>query len=212
MKRLLLLFALTWTTWSWAKPFRYAEDQAPGIINPIFATTMSEARINGLVFESLYADDQQLRNAPLLAESHEIASDGMSMTIFLRPGVSWHDGTPFVADDVVFTVRALQDPSTLSAESGKVRWIEKAESIDRRTVKLYFHDVQLKPQNKLTFKFYRATDSPKRPFATAIRFIQIQSAPAPFRSCVLTMTTAWPYSGMTATEFVPDCPIFRCVK
>ena len=83
---------------------------------------------------------------------HEIASDGMSMTIFLRPGVSWHDGTPFVADDVVFTVRALQDPSTLSAESGKVRWIEKAESIDRRTVKLYFHDVQLKPQNKLTFK------------------------------------------------------------
>lgn len=152
MKRLLLLFALTWTTWSWAKPFRYAEDQAPGIINPIFATTMSEARINELVFESLYADDQQLRNAPLLAESHEISSDGMSMTIFLRPGVSWHDGTPFVADDVVFTVRALQDPSTLSAESGKVRWIEKAESIDRRTVKLYFHDVQLKPQNKLTFK------------------------------------------------------------
>ena len=61
MKRLLLLIALVWTTWSWAKPFRYAEDQAPGIVNPISATTMSEARINELVFESLYADDQQLR-------------------------------------------------------------------------------------------------------------------------------------------------------
>ena len=59
MKRLLLLFALTWTTWSWAKPFRMRKTRL-GIINPIFATTMSEARINELVFESLYADDQQL--------------------------------------------------------------------------------------------------------------------------------------------------------
>jgi peptide/nickel transport system substrate-binding protein len=152
LSQAILFGLLTWNLDAVAEPFRYAEDQAPGIINPIFATTMSEARINELVFEGLYADDQQLRSAPLLAESHEIASDGLSITVYLRGAVVWHDGTPFTSKDVVFTILAMQDPGTYSAESGKVRWIKSAEAIDRRTVRIHFHEPELRPQDKLTFK------------------------------------------------------------
>ena len=41
-----------------------AEDRGPAIINPLFATTMSEARVNELVFEGLYADDLDLAPRP----------------------------------------------------------------------------------------------------------------------------------------------------
>ena len=43
---------------------RYAEDQAPGIVNPVFTTTMSEARVNELIFDGLYTDNQELASEP----------------------------------------------------------------------------------------------------------------------------------------------------
>jgi peptide/nickel transport system substrate-binding protein len=44
-----------------------------------------------------------------LAESWRIDQDGRIYIFELRDDVLWHDGTPFTADDVVFTVRAIQD-------------------------------------------------------------------------------------------------------
>ena len=62
------------------------------------------------VFEGLtrYADDGTIK--PALAESWEIAPDGLSWVFHLRPGVTFHDGTPFTAEDVVFSFdRAMAD-------------------------------------------------------------------------------------------------------
>ena len=55
------------------------------------------------VFEGLtrYADDGTIK--PALAESWEIAPDGLSWVFHLRDGVTFHDGTPFTAEDVVFS-------------------------------------------------------------------------------------------------------------
>ena len=66
-----------------AGPLRYAEDRAPAVINPIFATSMSEARIDELVFEGLFTDDHELRSRPDLAETWTLAADRRSMTIEL---------------------------------------------------------------------------------------------------------------------------------
>src|SRR3712207_714818 len=40
---------------------------------------------------------------PWLAESYEYNADFTSLTVKLRDGVTWNDGKPFTADDVVFT-------------------------------------------------------------------------------------------------------------
>lgn len=45
---------------------------------------------------------------PALAASYEVDASGTIYLFHLRRDVSWHDGTPFTADDVVFTLRALQ--------------------------------------------------------------------------------------------------------
>jgi peptide/nickel transport system substrate-binding protein len=46
---------------------------------------------------------------PWLAEKWEASADGRAFTLTLREGLQWSDGTPFTADDVAFTFRAVYD-------------------------------------------------------------------------------------------------------
>ncbi|MET0517893.1 MAG: ABC transporter substrate-binding protein [Burkholderiaceae bacterium] len=67
--------------------------------------------INGQVHEFLVARDKQLNLVPQLAT--EWKQTGPLKWVFkLRPGVKFHDGRPFSADDVVFSVKRAQQPSS----------------------------------------------------------------------------------------------------
>jgi peptide/nickel transport system substrate-binding protein len=154
MRSLLCLLLLTAT--ASAAAFRYAEDQAPAIVNPLFTTTMSEARMNELVFEGLYTDDRDLATTPLLAESSEVNAEHTQMTVHLRQDVTWHDGQPFTAADVVFTIQAMGDKGTLSTEAGRVEWIKEATALDAHTVKIVFKRPEASPEDKLFFKILPA--------------------------------------------------------
>ena len=96
----ILLLALFVSAPAWGQALRYAEDKAPGIVNPVYTTSMSEARLNELLFEGLYIDNTELMSVPALAEAAELSDDKTEMTIRLRYDVRWHDGVPFTAADV----------------------------------------------------------------------------------------------------------------
>lgn len=57
-----------------------------------------------LVYDKLLELDPKNEPRPLLAERLVSSPDNTTFTLPLRSGVKWHDGTPFTADDVVFTV------------------------------------------------------------------------------------------------------------
>ena len=135
-----------------ASALRYAEDQAPGIVNPLFSTTMSEARVNELLFDSLYTDDPDLAAKANLVSMSELSDDMFSLTLRLRDDIIWHDGEPLIADDVVFTIEAMKNGETMSTEAGRVEWIEHAEATSAQTVVLYFVDPEPRPEEKLFFK------------------------------------------------------------
>jgi len=139
-----------------AAPLRYAEDRAPAIVHPLYTTLMSEARLNELVFEGLFADDMELRATPRLAESFQLAEDRLSMTITVRGDATWHDGQPVTAADVVFTIDAMKDPANASSEVGRVAWIASAQAIDERTLQLTFEGEEYAPEDKLYFKILPA--------------------------------------------------------
>ncbi len=148
-----------------AANFRYAEDQAPAIVNPLFGSTMAEARANELVFEGLYTDNAELSTVPALATSAELSPDKTEMTISLRDDVVWHDGQPFTADDVAYTITAMQDKGTFSTEAGRVSWIKEAKVVDASHVKLKFVRPEGRPEDKLLFKIL-----PKHAFtSTAVK-------------------------------------------
>lgn len=60
---------------------------------------------NGGIYESLFAYNklQDVDPTPMLAESFEWNEDGTELTVRLRDGVTWNDGEPFTADDVVYS-------------------------------------------------------------------------------------------------------------
>src|SRR5205814_366198 len=48
---------------------------------------------------------------PALATDWTVSPDGLTFTFHLRRGVTWHDGAPFTANDVVATIRKILDPN-----------------------------------------------------------------------------------------------------
>lgn len=86
------------------------------------------------IFDGLVKFDgaNQMAVKPSLAKSWDISDDQMEF-IFYLVETNWHDGTPFTADDVVFSVQRLQ---TQPATASKVLMIKGAEAIDEHTVKI----------------------------------------------------------------------------
>lgn len=80
-------------------------------INPILCQYNEVDRdLCSLIFNGLTKLNERGEVIPDLAERWEISDDGLVYTFHLRPDVLWHDEVPFSADDVVFTVEAMQDP------------------------------------------------------------------------------------------------------
>jgi peptide/nickel transport system substrate-binding protein len=61
------------------------------------------------VFDTLVEPDANLEMRPALAESWEVSPDQLEWTFHLRKGVTFHDGSPFTADDVVYSYRRIID-------------------------------------------------------------------------------------------------------
>ncbi|PIJ51731.1 twin-arginine translocation pathway signal protein [Erwinia sp. OLTSP20] len=87
------------------------------------------------ILERLLKLDDKLAFQPVLAESVTPSADFKSYVVILRKNVSWHDGKPFTADDVVFN--AIEHWKAISAGIA-LKALEKAEAIDTHTVKLTF--------------------------------------------------------------------------
>ena len=135
---------------------RYSEDQAPPTVNPLFGTTMAEARINELIFGGLFGDDESLATVPRLAESAELSPDRLTMTITLRSDITWQDGSPFTSKDVVFTIKAMKDPGTLSSEAGRVAFIKDVVAVDDHHVRISFVRPEARAEDRLQFKILPA--------------------------------------------------------
>ena len=87
-------------------------------LNPLYSETSAERSANNLLFSSLYDYDSAGALRADLATNMQISEDGTVYTITIRDDVRWHDGTKLTADDVVFTVNTIKDPSTRSTIRG----------------------------------------------------------------------------------------------
>lgn len=106
----------------------YALYQTPnGLFNPLIAELREDEGVNDLVYNSLIEikSDHTLENA--LATSYKFSDDGKTLEFTLRTGVTWHDGTPFTAEDVVFTYESLADKDYPGALFSRVQGIKGAK-------------------------------------------------------------------------------------
>jgi peptide/nickel transport system substrate-binding protein len=99
------------------------------------------------LFDKLVERDGQSRMHPALATSWRAVSD-TEWEFKLRQGVTWHDGRPFTADDVLFSFARIPDvPNSPGGFGGFLRLIERVEVPDAETLRI--HTRQPNPQMPL---------------------------------------------------------------
>lgn len=76
----------------------------PVTLTPVANVAQPTQVVAGNVFDGLVTYGFDLKPAPQLAESWEVAPDGLTITFQLRKGVTWHDGKPFTASDVKWSL------------------------------------------------------------------------------------------------------------
>lgn len=90
-------------------------ESEPTCLDPHVGGNWPQALIATHVLESLFSLDEDGQVVPWLAESAEESSDGLTVTVTLREGITFSDGTPFNADAVVANIEHLRNPDTKSS-------------------------------------------------------------------------------------------------
>jgi peptide/nickel transport system substrate-binding protein len=117
--------------------------QGPTLLNPHFATGTKDQEGARIFYEPLARWDGEGNLLPVLAaeipnrENGGLAADGRSVTWKLKPGVSWHDGAPFTADDVIFNWQYATDPASPTFTAGAFQDL-RLEKMDAHTVRVLF--------------------------------------------------------------------------
>ena len=112
-------------------------------LNPHFAGGTKEQDATRIFYEPLAGWDGEGNLIPMLAAeipsraNGGVSADSKSVTWKLKRGVTWHDGKPFTADDVVFTAAYAGDPATSTVTVATYRDL-KVEKIDSHTVRLTY--------------------------------------------------------------------------
>ena len=79
-------------------------------LNPLFQPDDNARDVDSLIYQGLTSVGPSQEVRPLLARAWTVSSDRLAYTVEIRTDVSWSDGSPFTAADVMFTFRTLQDP------------------------------------------------------------------------------------------------------
>ncbi|MBE9606769.1 ABC transporter substrate-binding protein [Acetobacteraceae bacterium H6797] len=104
------------------------------VLDPIWTTATVTTNHAHYVYETLYAVDSTLTPRPQMAEGHEVSEDGLLWRFRLREGLTFHDGTPVRAADVVASMNRWMKRDSFALLLAKVS--EGWSAPDDRTVEL----------------------------------------------------------------------------
>lgn len=105
----------------------------PRFINPVFALSEADRNLTALIYSGLVRLDTDGKVKNDLAEEVSVSSDRLTYTVQIRDNARFHDGTPVTADDVIFTISKITNPSIKSPKRGNWDGVT-IERIDERTV------------------------------------------------------------------------------
>jgi len=110
-------------------------EEPPGFDGYI-STARDGVMITRHLFDMLvYRNPETFEYEPLLATEWSRIDD-LTWEFKLREGVTFHDGSTFDAEDVVWTLTTYADPETGARSQASVSWIDRVEAVDPMTVRI----------------------------------------------------------------------------
>ncbi|GAB3808238.1 ABC transporter substrate-binding protein [Humibacter antri] len=114
--------------------------------NPLNNTGAYLQPTNGVIYEPLfyYNKARAGKPVPLLGTSYSWNTDGTQLTVKVRQGVKWSNGTPESADDVVYSLNLISDNPALNTSG--VKWVAKKTADDTVVITFPSTAFTLEPQ------------------------------------------------------------------
>jgi peptide/nickel transport system substrate-binding protein len=151
--------------------------QAVSTMNPFLSGGTKEIEAASMVIEPLARYSNTGEIVPALAEeiptveNGGVSEDLTSITWKLKQGVVWSDGTPFTANDAVFTWRYCTHPEGGCAQSSYFEGVSNMEAVDDHTLRITFSEPKPFP--------YTALVGSESPVIQAAQFADCLGARAP---------------------------------
>ena len=113
-------------------------DAEPDCLDPHYGGNYPQGLISTQYLETLFTKNEDGETIPWLAESSEVSDDGLTHTITLTDGITFHDGTALTSEAIKANVEHLQDPDTASSTGFlAVQKVEEVEIVDDLTADLH---------------------------------------------------------------------------
>src|SRR5947207_16021716 len=114
---------------------RVAIPWTPENLDPTMNLASIRAAVGASLFDSLVGRDTDGKLVPELAESWKTLDD-TTWQFKLRRGVTFHNGEPFNAEAVRFTIQRVLDPEQRSPNRANIAEIARVDVVDDHTVNL----------------------------------------------------------------------------
>lgn len=88
--------------------------RSPKTLNPLVNEDVTVDSILRLIFEPLFILDETQKPVPNLADSYAFSDDGLTLTLNIKNGIRWHDGSTLSGEDVVFSLDVIKGASAKS--------------------------------------------------------------------------------------------------
>jgi len=108
----------------------------PDTLDPAGQTTTTVQNMVDYVVETLVTVDDDGTVKGKLADSFETSDDGLTVTLKLKQGVTFHDGTPFNAEAVKFNLERIKDPAVKVPLGAPFKVIDSVTAVDDNTVEV----------------------------------------------------------------------------
>ncbi|MDD2484065.1 MAG: ABC transporter substrate-binding protein [Eubacteriales bacterium] len=146
-------------------------------LNPVIARDEEAYYLNKLIYQGLFELDADLNAIGQLAESYRYEEDGVSVSVSLKNGIKWQDGTAFSAEDVKFSIEAYLSVYNVAEKSMYAPYVDLIKGVkvvDDKEVLITFKDPKNAAIENLTF--------PILPLTTAKKAIQVQKLKTGFKA------------------------------
>jgi len=130
-----LVLALAFCLPAMAAELRLAQVADVSSLDPHKVSDIYSANVIRQIYSNLVQVNENMEIVPDLAEKWENPDD-LTWIFHLRKGVKFHNGEPFTAADVKYTVERIKDPKTASPGATHLKEVASVETVDDHTVKI----------------------------------------------------------------------------
>ena len=114
------------------KTLRFVPHSDLKILDPIWTTAFITRNHGYMIYDTLFAMDAKNEIKPQMVDTTDVSADGLTYTLKLRDGLTWHDGAPVTAEDCVASIKRWGAKDSMGQKL--MSFVTALESPDAKTI------------------------------------------------------------------------------